>query len=30
LGSNPGRPVRSQTTCWLSYPGSILKCIWDK
>jgi hypothetical protein len=21
-GSNPGRPVRSQTLCWLSYPGS--------
>jgi hypothetical protein len=21
-GSNPGRPVRSQTLYWLSYPGS--------
>jgi hypothetical protein len=24
-GSNPGRPVCSQTLCWLSYPGSKIK-----
>jgi hypothetical protein len=26
-GPNPGRPVRSQTLYWLSYPGSCYLCV---
>jgi hypothetical protein len=27
-GSNPGRPARSQTLYWLSYPGSCTQLYW--